>query len=246
MGLRSGDYRVEPLLRRIPACLRVLKSDSLAEASLLLDRQPAMLPRALGALLIGTTGFFRDRPVFEALEEKFIPSLLREHPHPRVWSTACSEGAELYSVAMILSKLGALERVTLLGSDCRPAALERARPGIFPRAAAEDLPGHYRSLLLPAEGGSLQVAPELRRAVRWRAGDILREDCRGTWDMILCRNLAIYLRPESSVRLWQKLAAALAPGGLLVVGKAEKPCLPNLRKAGPSIYRKVSFPVATE
>jgi len=86
-----------------------------------------------------------------------------------------------------------------------------------------------------------EISSELRSGIEWKAGDVLRDEVQGEWDLIFCRNLAIYLHPEAAECLWAKLASALATGGILVVGKAEKPRVSCLRKAGPSIYRKIQI-----
>ncbi|WP_264499199.1 CheR family methyltransferase [Luteolibacter flavescens] len=237
-GLNPSHYRGTPLLRRLPSCLRALRVDSLHEARRLLSARPELTSKALEALLIGTTELFRDPAVFIHLEQEVMPLLLRRPARPRIWSAGCSEGAELYSVGLLLAKLGALDECVLLGSDCRPGALARARQGVY-------LPGD-RSL--PVNGGQWQrlsdgriaMSHELRKAMRWEQSDLLASGPTGTWDLILCRNLAIYLEPASADALWSRLSDALAPGGFLVVGRAEKPNLPGLHRVAPSIYHKCS------
>ena len=85
------------------------------------------------------------------------------------------------------------------------------------------------------------MCPALRLAARWRTADVLAGPVPGPWDLILCRNLAIYLQPDANARLWAGLESALRPGGFLVTGKAERPAGPaaaRLRAAGPCVYRK--------
>jgi chemotaxis protein methyltransferase CheR len=84
----------------------------------------------------------------------------------------------------------------------------------------------------------------LRAHCRWSVGDAFRlppeVDGAGTRDLVLCRNLAIYLTPESAADLWERCLAQLRPGGLLVTGKAERPpahIRPALERVGPCIYR---------
>lgn len=242
MGLSAEAYRLPPLIRRVPACLRALRAASIAEAHVLLDRNPELMPRALDALFIGTTEFFRDRPVFDALQHSVIPGLLERKRHPRVWSAACSDGSELYSVAMTFALFGDLQEGQFLGTDCRQEAVDQARRGLFRWPGMRGLRDPQSSLFTLAGQDVSVISPEIRRATRWRTADVLADDPGGSWDMILCRNLAIYLDSAASSRLWEKLALALAPGGILVVGKAEKPLVPGLVKIHPSIYCKHSIP----
>ena len=76
------------------------------------------------------------------------------------------------------------------------------------------------------------------QSIDWRRENVLNADYEGSWNLILCRNLAIYLEAETAARLWQRIAGALAPGGFLVVGSAERPVVAGLHRCGPCIYRR--------
>ena len=101
------------------------------------------------------------------------------------------------------------------------------------------LPGKLMQHFRPLARGQWQVNEELRRACRWRCADALVATEPGRWDMILCRNMAMYLEPASADALWANLEANLAPGGVLVMGRAERPAnAPRLTMIAPCIYRK--------
>jgi chemotaxis protein methyltransferase CheR len=236
-GLNPLLYRTAPLIRRLPACLRALRVDTCSAAERLLATKPALVPKALESLLIGTTELFRDPAVFARLEQEVLPKLLLRLSRPRIWSAGCSEGAELYSVAMLMAKLGGLNGSLLLGSDCRQEAIERAKRGVYP-LGERALPAHATKHCLQRPDGRIAISHELRQAVTWEQNDLLASRSLGTWDLILCRNLAIYLEPVAAEVLWMRLAEAIAPGGYLIVGKAEKPRVSSLRRVAPSIYCK--------
>ncbi|RYD49025.1 MAG: protein-glutamate O-methyltransferase CheR, partial [Verrucomicrobiaceae bacterium] len=179
--------------------------------------------------------------VFAQLEQEVLPKLLQLPSAPRIWSAGCSEGAELYSVAILMAKLGGLGGSFLLGSDCRQEAIERAKRGVY-LPSERDLPTNVSGHFQERSDGQLAVSHELRQAVTWEQSDLLASRSLGTWDLILCRNLAIYLEPVAADVLWMRLAEALAPGGYLVVGKAEKPRVSSLRRIAPSIYCKCMRP----
>jgi len=236
-GLDFRHYRPEPMIRRLPACLRALRVDSLAAARLSIKGDRERLARTLNSLLIGTSAFFRDTDVFQSLRRRVIPELLRGRPQPAVWSVACSDGQELYSVAMLLAERRALGG-TLLGTDCRPAAVANARAARYPAPAAGDIPEDLEARFTIAQQSQCQMAGPLREAAEWRVSDALAPPPSTDWDLILCRNLAIYLDSISSSRLWPQLAAALRPGGFLIVGKAERPDVPGLIRHSRCVYRK--------
>lgn len=241
-GLLLPHYRLSPLARRLPACLRALKTHSLASARRQIDTDPHALDTAVDALVIGVTGFFRDTIVFDHLRRAVIPALLEMNRPLRVWSAACSDGAELYSVGMLLRAHGA-PIDTLLGTDCRPNAIQKARTGRYTRQQVQHIVPALRKAYLHPRGGAFEVHPELRAMTDWEQADLLdgtppHDHPPTGWDMILCRNMAIYVNDAAAAFLWSTLASALRPGGFLVVGKAERPRVIGLRRVGPSIYRK--------
>jgi len=221
-GLDAACYRAAPLERRLAACLRALHARTEAEGRQILERRPELLATAVSALLIGVTAFFRDRAVFEALRTEVVPLLSRRRRPLRIWSAGCANGAELYSMAILLAEAGLLEGSYLLGSDCRRDAVEQAR------TARHELPAREAA---PLQGGITRFSEKqswhpiepLRRCLHWKVADLNRGVEAGPWDMLLWRNMAIYLTSEVAASTWQALAAVLSPGGVLVVGQAERP-----------------------
>lgn len=236
------SYRLAPLARRLPACLRALKVASLSAAAEAVARHPEALRVAIDALVIGVTSFFRDPHVFDHLRDFVIPALDAQQRPLRIWSAACSDGAELYSVAMLMTAHGATLR-TLLGTDCRPTAIRLARQAKYAlNQVAPINPDLRERFFVPCERGKFQIIPAMRLQCEWRNADLLQDppppNERGTWDMVLCRNMAIYLNDSAAARVWITLAAALRPGGFLVAGKAERPRVGGLYRVGPCVYRK--------
>jgi chemotaxis methyl-accepting protein methylase len=237
------SYRIETLKRRIPSCLRALRTPSLDKARWMVRHKPALLKVALNALLIGVTGFFRDPAVFDTLRTSLTDmaaSARRRGRGLRIWSAACSEGAELYSVVILLAELGLLDTAgDVLGTDCRTDAVASARVGCYAADALDDVSPEWRDTYFRPEGSGWAVRDDLRAVPRWRTGDVLRLIEPGQWDVVLCRNMAMYLRPEAARRLWIGLESALRPGGLLVLGKAERPeGTRTLSLAGPCVFRR--------
>jgi chemotaxis methyl-accepting protein methylase len=142
---------------------------------------------------------------------------------------------------MILAELGLLGRCDLLGTDCRPDAVERARDGLYDDAAVRAVPPDLRARHLVRDGRHWRVAPHLRDAVQWRTADVFAPREPGLWDLVLCRNLAIYLQPQAASALWRHLEAAVRPGGVVALGKAERPGgARRFIPVGPCLYRRTS------
>lgn len=238
-GVSRNSYREQPLKRRLAACQRVLRVGSLRQAREVLERSPALMPRAQDALLIGVTAFFRDREVFEQLHREVLPELVRCCRGPRIWSVGCSDGAELYSVAMLLGEMNALEGAVLRGTDCRASAIERATLGLFSGAEMEHVTPELTRRYFAEASDGFRISGRIRQSMQWQVADALLTEDESAWDLILCRNLAIYLEGGAAEQLWVRLGRALRPGGVLVVGKAERPSASTgLVRVGPCVYRR--------
>jgi chemotaxis protein methyltransferase CheR len=115
-----------------------------------------------------------------------------------------------------------------------------ARRGCFNVLALKDVPLDWRARYFDAQpDGCWRIVERLRALPAWRLGNALAYVEPGRWDLILCRNLAIYLQNSAITTLWHRLAAALRPGGYLVVGKAERPSDGNrLTMVDHCVYRR--------
>jgi chemotaxis methyl-accepting protein methylase len=277
-SLDATRYRATVLRRREAACLRALRAKDArdAEAQLLSDPQAAA--RALRAVVIGVTSFFRDPRAFEGLTTP-IGELSGARPEGiNVLSVGCSDGSELYSVAILLDQLGIFAQ-SLFGIDCRLEAVHAAESGVYPATALAEVPADLVARYFEMEQGKgvppdgpgrdaatvrasnasrhspsnpvstpsdlagrparMRVRAELRQRCRWARADAFDLPESPSYDLILCRNVLIYLTPEAASELWSLLVGRLEPGGLLFVGKAERPSDElGLRRVGPFLYHK--------
>jgi len=238
-GISAEGYRSNPMERRLPSCLRELRLATPEAARLAIEAKPELLPVALNSMLIGVTSFFRDAAVFDALEREVLPTLLQSRNGLRALSIGVSDGQELFSVAMLLAEAGVLANSSLLGVDCRPDAIERGKAGLFAEIDMTGLSIERRSRFFKREGAGWRVAAEIAAAIQWCVDDLFSFS-PPTSDLILFRNVAIYLEEEPMQLVWEKLCYALSPGGYLITGKAEKPLgsLPLSRVAA-SVYQKL-------
>lgn len=237
-GLGFERYRAKAMARRIGACLRAVGARDAQEAQKRIEAEPMLLRQAIDAILLGVTEFNRDPTVFETLAREILPRL-RHRRRLRIWSAACSDGHELYSVAMLLADAGLLHRSDLLGTDCRPDAIERARAGLFSPESLSKLHPTIRQRHFVTTGPELAAAEPLRRAIRWKTADLFAGVQPGPWDLILWRNMAIYLTIDSAELIWRAMIDVLRPGGFLVIGKADHPPRElRLRRIAPCVVQK--------
>ena len=201
-GLRLQTFRPEHVADRID---RVLAAECLPDAHALAARMRGdgrVRERFRRSVAVSHSGFFRDPQQFEALEQRLLPRLLEHTARLRMWSAGCANGLELWSLAVVLSRLGVLQRSRLLGSDLLEENLVVARAGAYE---------------------VVEITSALRWQAHWERRDLVSgPPPAGRWDLVLCRNVAIYLTSAAKARLHGVLAAALAPGGVLVLGRTER------------------------
>jgi chemotaxis protein methyltransferase CheR len=220
-GLELGAYHGDHVSERIRRALDRERVRDISALASLIARDEDARARFRRSVAVSVSGLFRDPAQFDLLEHTLLPQLIGSGRRVSVWSAGCADGSELYSVAVLLQRLDALERALLLGSDLLDENLALARGGVY---------------------GDVSFPPSLSVRLRWERRDLLREGApTGKWRLILCRNLAIYLAPASKRALHEVLVGALASGGVLLLGRSERisePARLGLRRIAPHAYLK--------
>ena len=189
------------------------------------DRDGVELRRLVEGLLVHETYFFRELPPLVALVDEHLAKVVAQRGRARVWSAACATGEEPYTLAMLLADRGLLDKVEIVATDLSGPAIQRAVTGRHTRRALRDSHPHdIASRYIEASSQGLIVAPMIRAAVKFDRLNLIDDAAvarLGLFDAILCRNVLIYFRDQRIVRVVERLASALAPGGLLAVGVSE-------------------------
>lgn len=174
-------------------------------------------------LTVGETYFFRNMEQFRAFAE-----IARPLSRMRVLSAGCATGEEPYSLAMIAQDLveqGVGGTVSITGVDVNPAALAKASRGIYSHWALRETPGDIKRRWFADRGSDHVVAPSIRAMVRFEERNLADEEPGlwqpGSYDVVFCRNVLMYLTPDRARALVARIGAALAPGGHLFLGSAE-------------------------
>ena len=231
---RSVDfsgYKRNSLMRLVSRRMLATGHTSYAEYQDHLQVDPAEFVDLLDVLFINVTSFARDPDCWSALRDTYLPALLAERPAPtplRVWSAACATGEEAFTAAILLAELLGpdefRDRVKIYATDVDEPALSHARLGRYPRAALEPLDRFDPKAVdryFDEDGDQLVVRPELRGAVIFGRHDVIADAPISRIDLLLCRNLLMYLNSETQTRVLDRFHFALRDTGVLVLGRAE-------------------------
>jgi chemotaxis protein methyltransferase CheR len=195
------------------------------------DSSRALERSIIDAITTNETLFFRDTSPFDLLRHKIIPELIDRRARTgsariRIWSAACSTGQELYSIAIILKELlGDPDRygAQLFGTDISDEAVARASKGLFSAVEiARGLGEDMRTKYFVERPGGWQIRDEVRGMATFRKLNLLQDfSSLGKFDVIFCRNVAIYFNDADRRALFGRLERSLEPGGSLVIGSME-------------------------
>jgi chemotaxis protein methyltransferase CheR len=219
------------------ALVRRLKETGLGGAAYLerLERPeaPRVELRALAReLTVGETYFYRNVAQFSALAEVALPARMAERArsHTRalsLLSAGCASGEEPYSLAMAVRQHITEPdwKVSIVGVDINPAALEKAAAGRYSTWSLRELPVDARRRWFHDHGREVEVVGAIREAVRFEEHNLADDGpvlwSPGSYDVVFCRNVLMYFTPEGARALARRLARALVPGGYLFLGHAE-------------------------
>ncbi|MGH7512172.1 MAG: CheR family methyltransferase [Gemmatimonadales bacterium] len=229
-GFALDVYKDKCIRRRIAVRMRACGVHTYADYEALLDASPVEYERLRDALTINVTRFYRNAETWNLLRKELLPQLCSQHLNElRAWSAGCSSGEEAYTLAAViaerLEQAGRPEqrpRVAIDATDVDRVSLERARAGRYRADTLTEMPPELVRAYLEPEGLEYRVAERVRRQVFVRHLDLSREPPpRADYHLIMCRNVVIYFDRPMQERLFQTFVGALAPGGLLILGKVE-------------------------
>jgi chemotaxis protein methyltransferase CheR len=221
------QYLVES--RLIPLARRVGLSGIAELVAKIKTGSEAVTSEVVEAMTTNETFFFRDKIPFDHLRQTILPALLEARAHRRslrIWCAASSSGQEPYSIAMCLKENAAALagwRVEILATDISQGVLEKAKAGIFSQFEVQrGLPIQMLVKHFTQTGELWQLNADIRAMVQHRQLNLLQDFSHlGRFDVIFCRNVLIYFDSETKGRVFNRLAKAIEPDGVLALGAAE-------------------------
>ncbi|BBO81667.1 CheR family methyltransferase [Desulfosarcina ovata] len=199
------------------------------------DARKTLEKKIINAITTNETLFFRDTSPFDLLKFKILPELVDARSakgtrpgaaNLKIWSSACSTGQEVYSIAIVIKELfgnGTGPKVSLVGTDLSDAAVSQASAGSYNKFEIErGLPREKLQRYFTMAGSNWKIKDEIRAMATFRRMNLMQPFVGvGKFDIIFCRNVAIYFTLPDRKKLFNKIADALEPDGYLLIGSTE-------------------------
>jgi len=236
-----SKYDEQFLVKTLQKRLQVLQCNNAGDYLEVIQHDKEEVRFFLNSLQIGYTEFFRNALTFSVLEHIILPSLILKKKESkrkeiRIWSSACSDGQESYSLAMVMEDLknGDTEKFSyrIFGTDQNEAMVNKARKGNYPENALANLSLKRVNQWFTKKGDTYTVKPELKNNIDFSVFDLFNMELScppasifGEFDIVVCANLLFYYKNEYRQAILKKAGNCMANGGYLVTGETERQIL---------------------
>jgi two-component system, chemotaxis family, CheB/CheR fusion protein len=227
-GLDFRGYKRTSLMRRITLRMEAVEATNFGAYQSHLEAHPGEFEDLLNTVLINVTSFFRDPEAWEVLKSEVVPQIVAEAEGGRairIWSVGCASGEEPYSIAMLFAAaLGTAdfcERVKIYATDLDEEALRAARQATYSPREVEGVPPKLLDRYFERTNHHYVFNRDLRKCVIFGRHNVVKDAPISRIDLLVCRNLLIYLEGETQDVVLPRLHYALASEGFLFLGKAE-------------------------
>ena len=223
----TSHYSDSYLKRRFASRMRRRGVTGYAEYLELLEDDPEEQQALLDALSINVTGFFRNPEVWEGIRS-VLRTLSEEQESITIWSAGCADGREPYSLAMLAMDDPRIDdsKIGITATDINESALADAKRAVYQESRTVDVDEQLRFLsnyvrYVERSGDTFSIRDDVTDKLVFEHHDLISGKPKTGFDLVLCRNLFIYIDGEFKVPVLRTVKDSLRPGGYMVIGKAE-------------------------
>lgn len=241
LNLNLDGYKEKQLQRRIASVMKNAGALTLEEYSKKIAQDETVKQQFLDYITINVTDFFRNQDIFEEFESQ-LKILSTTFPSMKVWSAACSTGAEAYSMAMIFDKHQLRMAEKILATDIDETILKRAKDGVYKNHEMKNVPATERTAYFEDKEGTFYLKPLIKNKVQFKRHDLIADKFGKNFHIIVCRNVTIYFKNEVKDELYQRFSDSLVKGGIFFTGATEaiyNPEIYGLKKISAFMYEKL-------
>lgn len=235
-------YKVNQLKRRLDTLMLKKKIKDYRTFLQMMLGDRSVYEMFLDHLTINVSEFFRDPSRWNELEKHILPDILKKPGAIKVWSAACSVGAEPYSLAIMLDELCLGRSYFIDATDLDKNILEAAQTGKYSKDVIRNVSSKRLSNYFTEESGSYLINSNMKKKVTFKRHDLLIDEYPQGYDLITCRNVTIYFTRDAQDKINRNFVSSLKPGGILFIGGSEM--IFNyqelgLEKVQSSFYKKI-------
>lgn len=227
-GYDFRNYADASIKRRLVQWLSESEFATFSQAQAQVLRSPELFTSMLQGITVNVTEMFRDPSFFKIVREQVIP-FLKTYPFVKIWHAGCASGEEAYSMAILLNEEGMAGRYRMYATDIDEAVLQKAAAGVLPMTEMQKFTRNYQK-----SGGTASFADyytarydrailssHLKKDIVFAPHNLATDAEFGEMNMVLCRNVMIYFKPELKERCLKLFDNSLLPGGFLCLGLKE-------------------------
>lgn len=242
LNIELNAYKEKQLQRRITTVMKSSGVDNLKEYAKLIKTDTDIRRKFLDYITINVTEFYRNKDLFEEFEEILLKTLVPKFKDINIWSAACSNGSEPYSLAMILNKNNIRLKNKILATDLDDGILAKARIGTYKENELKNIDKKDLERFFESNNGAYHIKNEIKDRVSFKKHDLIVDDYQKGFHVIVCRNVTIYFKNEAKDEIYRKMHDALVPGGVFFIGATESIYNPTefgFKKLSTFIYEKI-------
>lgn len=217
-----NSYKEKQMKRRINSLMRKNGFSGYREYINALKKNIQLFKQFINFITINVTEFYRNPSQWRVFEENILPSIIDRTRTPKIWSTACSTGEEPYTLAMVLNKYIPLKNIKIIATDVDASALKKAKEGTYNKKNIGSLPKDMIQKHFTVEDGTYVLKSRIKECIRFNKLDLLKDEYPSCCDLIVCRNVLIYLTERAKSCIYKKFNRSLNNQGILFVGNTEQ------------------------
>lgn len=242
LNIDLDAYKENQLQRRIGTVMRSAGVNTLQEYAKLIGSDVEVKRIFLDYITINVTEFFRNKEIFQEFEDVLVNVLVPKFKNVKIWSAACSIGAEPYSIAMIMDKHNLTKNTKIVATDIDDNILKRAKSGIYKQHETKGLTKQDLDKHFTYADNTYSIYDSLKDIVSFKKHDLILDNYEKGFHAVVCRNVFIYFKDEAKNEIYKKIYDSLVPGGVFFIGATESIYNPKdfgFKKMSTFIYEKV-------
>ena len=242
LNLNLNSYKDAQMQRRILSVMKKSGAKDMIEYSKLISKDEKIRKEFLDQVTINVTEFFRNKDMFEQLEKIIVNTTSKKFNKLKIWSAACSNGAEPYSIAIMLDRNNLLNKAEIIATDIDKEVLSKAREGKYKETELKGIDNNLLNKYFAKDLEHYRISENLRKKVNFKRHDLLLDKYERDCHLIVCRNVTIYFKQDVKDEVYRKFSESLVSGGILFIGATEGIYNPKefgLMKVATCIYEKM-------